>query len=171
MGALDANGIYLYDEEEPAAPGGLFSELLNKAQGSTSSAVGMLTARVAALEQAISQSAIVTSGIVTPENNWTIVDQQGMKIGGLAFVFVRATYTGPDIDVPDGTGNITNTPVATLQAAWSSAIGTPPISASHTGRVASYYLNSNTFTLSATAPPVNIGSGEDFTMAAVYPLA
>lgn len=47
IGALDANGIWIYGEDDPASPA---SDLLNLGQESTSDAVGDAKARLTALE-------------------------------------------------------------------------------------------------------------------------
>lgn len=55
MGAIDANGVYIYSEDDPASP---FSDLLNLGQSAQSVALGDLDARVADLEDAAVRSDI-----------------------------------------------------------------------------------------------------------------
>lgn len=66
MGTLDGNGIYRFDEKDPAST---FSDLLNRGQDATSGAIGALktstTARLSALDAAIATTA--ASGVLTPE--------------------------------------------------------------------------------------------------------
>jgi len=68
-GTLDANGIYLYSEDDPASP---VSDLLNLGMDSTSDAVGALRSRVTALE------AVPAMADLTPATNWDHYETTGL---------------------------------------------------------------------------------------------
>lgn len=161
-GALDANGIYQYAPDDPAA---LFDETLNLGQEATSVAVGALRSRAKALEDAQ-----ILSGIGTPlvvASGWTLSTNLGRKRAGLAFIEWSVTRAGSAITVGSD-GDFTNSTVATFAAGWAPAAGmnypgTP------NSRVASWLITNADIRLAAVAPGITIPTGAGFSGVAVYP--
>lgn len=117
----------------------------------------------------------VTSGIGTIESGWTLNYQRGQIRGGVAFVGIEFVRTGGTITVP-ADGNITNTLVFQLNAAWrqptAGANLSPGLSSTATGRMCAATITAaGIISLSATTPGSNIVDGNALSLYGSWPVA
>lgn len=117
----------------------------------------------------------VTTGIGTIQSGWSLNYQRGLIRGGVAFVSIEFVRTGGTITVP-ATGDITNTAVFQLDAAWfppSSPAGLlPGLTSSSVARVAAGTVNgTGMIQLVAVAPGANIVDGNTFSLYGSWPVA
>lgn len=64
------------------------------------------------------QGTAVTSGVLTALTGFTVTTQVAQRINGVNWVRGRLTYSGATITAPASGGNITDTPICTVQSAW-----------------------------------------------------
>jgi hypothetical protein len=162
-GALDGNGIYIYQPDDPRVP---FDDTLNLAQSATSIAVGTLKSRATALEAGNVLSAVGTPCVVA--TGWTLNTNRGRRRGGFAWIDVVFTRSGAAITVPVN-GDIGNSIIATWAATWAPASGMdfPALGATTFGSA----QNGNGLILTAVTPGTVIATGWVGSLAAAFPLA
>ncbi len=167
-GAPDANGIWQYAPDDPRTP---FDDTLNLGQSSTSIAVGQLKSRVTAVEGKQAPTGAASAAVAA--TGWSLSTNIGVKIGKTAFVNFTFTRTGSAITVPSD-GNVSNTLMASLAAGFAilNAMGGCGLSSTHTGPLASAYINTaGDIYLAAVAPGSTIPTGAAFSFFGTYPLA
>lgn len=114
---------------------------------------------------------VVTAG-ATLASNWTLNELSLRHAGnGMARFYALLTRTGSTLSVP-GDGNLTNTDVLTLPAAWA-PLETSPLTTLSAGQGVWGYLQSTSrvVRLVAAAPGSNIASGDQLDLAGWYALA
>jgi hypothetical protein len=163
-GALDANGVWLYGEDDARDT---FSALLNIGQDSVSDAIGSDRGRLDALE-ALTSTGASTTGIATAATGWSATAVLGRKRSGIIVAQFNMTRTGAAITVPAG-GDIADSIMATLNAGWQRAGGPVPGLHSAIGPVCSGYISAaNELILTNAAPGTTIATGTLIALTATY---
>lgn len=167
MGALDSNGIYIYDETDARDT---FSELLNISQESVSDAILADRSRIGVIEGKFSASP-VTEGPIKASSGWSATTNRGRTRAGLAFIDVILGRTGADIAIP-GDGNVSDFEVATFNAGWVPESGVVfPAAPGSAGRMAGFRLSSTSVQVFAVVGTGTLTTGTTIGFQAVYPLA
>lgn len=115
------------------------------------------------------------TGIATAASGWTLTAQRGIVRSGIAFVFLTLTRTGGTITVPT-TGDIANTPIATLSSGWRAPALTAQVltlTGGGVGPISAGYIGTDglTLSISAIAPGANIVNTDSISLGGNWPIA
>jgi hypothetical protein len=118
----------------------------------------------------------VTSGVVTAATGFSVSSQWAQRINGVNWIRVDLSNTGADItggaETGTAPGNITDTPVATIQSAWLPASGSGTWPADMYGSIvtaAGMVTNSGTVNLTSLVPGGLLRSGDTLRFTVSYP--
>lgn len=137
IGALDANGVWIYGEDDPASP---VSDLLNLGMDSVSDAVGDAGARLTTLETRVTGDA---GAALTLGAGWTSILASGPSVSYLApggFVVVQGLIRRTGATITNGQSGT----IATLAAGHRPADALYVTQARAGGQVTLVYSSSGT---------------------------
>jgi len=125
MGAIDENGVYIYDTNDQVAP---LATLLNLGQSSISQA--FTQQREDIIEELTPEaSGWVTGNFLYGVTGWTNAgDASQTRIrrnGNRVYIQVRMRRSGAALSVPADTGDLTDQEVVQVREAWRPAYGQP----------------------------------------------